>query len=140
MIPATGYEAVYGEPRHRRLVPVAAWDDDGYALVSDDTGRLVRANGLDGFACVQPATSIRPMSAPDTTRRAILRVLKNLEPNEWITGSELRRRIAARSRPNFDEAVSTLGGRVESEPVEYRGMAGVRYRLRQTDTDTTGPT
>ncbi|MEX5711894.1 hypothetical protein AB1484_27265 [Parafrankia sp. FMc6] len=57
-------------------------------------------------------------------------VARKLDGAGWMGGADLRRLLAARDRPHFDEAVELLlaSGQVVFEVAENKGPAGRRYR------------
>lgn len=68
-------------------------------------------------------------AAVQRASRAVLAVLEK-QPGEWVTGADLRRGAPSRVRPHLDDALAALEmtGVIETEPVEYHGRPGRRYR------------
>lgn len=68
-----------------------------------------------------------------TVARISRQILKHLRAHgDWVTGGDLRRRLAGRDRQWFEAAIEAAeeAGQLESEHVTGQGTPGSRYRIR----------
>lgn len=68
-----------------------------------------------------------------TVARISRQILKHLRAHgDWVTGGDLRRRLAGRDRQWFEAAIEAAedAGQIESEHLTGQGTPGSRYRIR----------
>ena len=84
----------------------------------------------EGVREVIKSDSLEAAAVQRASRAAMTALTKR--PGDWMTGSELRRAVPSRVRPDLDTALEALKlvGSVEVEQIDHHGQPGRRYRSK----------